>query len=193
MSSSVHRLQVYQGDRTIADHALRSSSCLSSCRDFFAVSSRQTRNGSSRRSSSRQARLPAGMAPCRFDDQLMVTTRRGFAGCRRSGGMSQVLVSRRTRSELCSRRRLAASAVAERVGRSVDVTCGGCGERFELSVRREYQHRRDATTPKCLPCRRPAVAMSEAEREKYVAWWLYESGLDVDELVGIAVGLGCCS
>jgi hypothetical protein len=31
--------------------------------------------------------------------------------------------------------------------------------------------------------------MTAAEREKYVAWWLYESGLEVDELVGIAVGL----
>ena len=56
-------------------------------------------------------------------------------------------------------------------------------------VRREYEHRRDGTTPRCLTCRRPAVAMTEAEREKYVAWWLYESGLSVDELVGIAVGL----
>ena len=80
---------------------------------------------------------------------------------------------------------LAASSVAERVGPSVDVTCGGCGERFELSVRREYQHRRDGTTPRCVTCRRPAVAMTEAEREKYVAWWLYESGLNVDELIEI--------
>ena len=31
--------------------------------------------------------------------------------------------------------------------------------------------------------------MSEAEREKYVAWWLYESGLDVDELIDIAARL----
>jgi hypothetical protein len=28
-----------------------------------------------------------------------------------------------------------------------------------------------------------------AEREEYVAWWLYESGLDVDELIEIAFGL----
>ncbi len=62
------------------------------------------------------------------------------------------------------------------------------GERVR-DERREYQHRRDGTTPKCLTCRRPAVAMSEAEREKYVAWWLYESALSVDELIGIAVGL----
>ena len=57
------------------------------------------------------------------------------------------------------------------------------------SVRREYQHRRDGTEPKCLTCRRPAVATSEAEREKYVAWWLYESGLEVDKLVAIATTL----
>ena len=31
--------------------------------------------------------------------------------------------------------------------------------------------------------------MSEAEREKYVAWWLYESGLQVGELIRIAMGL----
>ena len=29
--------------------------------------------------------------------------------------------------------------------------------------------------------------MSAAEREKYVAWWLYESGLEVDELIEIAM------
>ena len=56
-------------------------------------------------------------------------------------------------------------------------------------MRREYQHRRDGTTPKCVTCRRPAVAMSEAEREKYVAWWLYESGLEVDELIELATSL----
>ena len=31
--------------------------------------------------------------------------------------------------------------------------------------------------------------MSQAEREKYVAWWLYESGLEVDELLEIALAL----
>jgi hypothetical protein len=30
--------------------------------------------------------------------------------------------------------------------------------------------------------------MTEAEREKYVAWWLYESGLSVAELVGSRSG-----
>ena len=44
-----------------------------------------------------------------------------------------------------------------------------------------------------MTCRRPATVMSEAEREKYVAWWLYESGLDVDELLGISVGLNLLS
>jgi hypothetical protein len=56
-------------------------------------------------------------------------------------------------------------------------------------VRREYQLRRDGTTPKCITCRRPAVPLTDAEREKYVAWWLYESGLSVEELIGITVGL----
>ena len=31
--------------------------------------------------------------------------------------------------------------------------------------------------------------MTKAEREKYVAWWLYESGLELDEFVGIATML----
>ena len=31
--------------------------------------------------------------------------------------------------------------------------------------------------------------MGEAERKKYVAWWLYESGLEVDKLVAIATML----
>ena len=56
-------------------------------------------------------------------------------------------------------------------------------------MRREYQLRRDGTTPKCITCRRPAVPLTDAEREKYVAWWLYESGLSVEELIGITVGL----
>ncbi len=47
------------------------------------------------------------------------------------------------------------------------------------------------TSPKCMTCRRPATVMTEAEREKFVAWWLYESELSVDELIGIAIGLGC--
>ena len=91
-----------------------------------------------------------------------------------------------TRSKPCSRKRLAAGA--ERVGASIDVTCVGCGDRFELSVRREYQHRRSGGNAECLTCRRPEVVMTEAEHEKYTAWWLYESGLDVDELIEIAMG-----
>jgi hypothetical protein len=31
--------------------------------------------------------------------------------------------------------------------------------------------------------------MSEEEREQYLMWWLYSSGLEVDELHQIAVGL----
>ena len=31
--------------------------------------------------------------------------------------------------------------------------------------------------------------MTSEEREKYVAWWLYESGLSVDELIEIATML----
>ena len=32
--------------------------------------------------------------------------------------------------------------------------------------------------------------MTSEEREKYVAWWLYESGLEVDVLIEIAMNLG---
>ena len=73
-----------------------------------------------------------------------------------------------------------ASVVADRVGPSVDVACGECGERFQLSVRREYAHRSAGTTPKCATCRRPAVPMTE-------------SGLEVDELLDISVGLSLLS
>jgi hypothetical protein len=31
--------------------------------------------------------------------------------------------------------------------------------------------------------------LTDAEREEYVAWWLYESGLPVHELVEISLGL----
>jgi|SoiMethySBSTD1v2_1073268.scaffolds.fasta_scaffold397366_2 hypothetical protein len=66
---------------------------------------------------------------------------------------------------------------------------GGCGEHFEISVRREYQHRHNGTTPRCLPCRRPPKPMTEAERARYRRWWLEESGLSRDEVRAIAVGL----
>jgi hypothetical protein len=60
---------------------------------------------------------------------------------------------------------------------------------FDLSVRREYAHRRDGTTPLCLTCRRPPKPMKPEERERYRRWWLEKSGLSVNELREIAVGL----
>jgi hypothetical protein len=80
-------------------------------------------------------------------------------------------------------------AVAERTGSSVTVRCGGCGDVFQLSVRNEYEHRRKGTTPKCQICRRPPKPLTRAERERYRAWWLEESGLSRRELHEIAVGL----
>jgi hypothetical protein len=48
----------------------------------------------------------------------------------------------------------------------------------------------NAETPRFPPMgNRPPAAMTEAEREKYVTWWLYESGLDVDELIEMATML----
>jgi hypothetical protein len=40
-----------------------------------------------------------------------------------------------------------------------------------------------------MTCRRPATVMTEAERETFVTWWLYKSGLSVDELLEIATML----
>ena len=87
-------------------------------------------------------------------------------------------------------KRLAASAVAERVGRSVDVRCGECGDVFALSVRNEFEWRRRGRAPICRPCRRPEKPMTPAERERFVRWWREESGLSARELREIAVGLG---
>lgn len=41
-------------------------------------------------------------------------------------------------------------ALVERVSPSIDVECGDCGERFALSVRREYAHRVAGKSPKCM-------------------------------------------
>lgn len=83
-----------------------------------------------------------------------------------------------------------ASSVAERTGPSVEVSCSGCGERFPLSVRNEYRHRRAGTSPACRICRRPSLVLSDEERATYQAWWREESGLSARELHEIAVGLG---
>ena len=57
---------------------------------------------------------------------------------------------------------------------------------FTLSVRREYAYRVEGRAPKCQPCRRPAVRMTEAERESYRQWWLEESGLSPQALERLA-------
>jgi hypothetical protein len=51
------------------------------------------------------------------------------------------------------------------------------------------EHRRNGTTTKCRACRRPAIELTSAEREKYRTWWLEESGLSLVVLREIAVGL----
>jgi hypothetical protein len=62
---------------------------------------------------------------------------------------------------------------------------------------RKHEHRRKGKQDRCQDCRRPPIAMSEDERDEPIRWWLYESGLEVDDLLelaivdrGLAVGLG---
>ena len=69
------------------------------------------------------------------------------------------------------------------------MTCGGCGDKFELSLRREYAHRVEGKEPRCLLCRRPPRPLTDEERERFTRWWLAESGLSARELHEVAVGL----
>ena len=82
-------------------------------------------------------------------------------------------------------------AVALRRGLAVDVVCGDCGGTFELSVRLgvPVPSRRSGAALRGLPASESSDERGRA-REDYVAWWLYASGLSVDELLEIAAGLG---
>lgn len=58
-----------------------------------------------------------------------------------------------------------------------------CGVTFTLSARREYEHRKTGTRPRCPDCRsrRPPVQVTESMRR----WWLDRFTLDeIRELAG---------
>ena len=80
-------------------------------------------------------------------------------------------------------------ALVDRVGPSVVVEYGSCGSRFELATRNERRYRSEGRAPTCETCRRPALKLTPAERERFRRWWLEESGLSRRELREIAVGL----
>jgi hypothetical protein len=63
-------------------------------------------------------------------------------------------------------RRRAGTAAA-----AVEVRCGSCRTAFTLSARNEYEWRRKGLAPVCSECRRPAVTLTDAERDRYFAWW----------------------
>jgi hypothetical protein len=59
------------------------------------------------------------------------------------------------------------------------VRCGGCDERFELSVRNEYRARRDGRVPRCRDCRRPRVPPPV---DAYTYWLSRFSLSEIEEL-----------
>jgi hypothetical protein len=59
-----------------------------------------------------------------------------------------------------------------------------------LSARREREHRRQGREPVCSLCRRPPIELTDAERERYVRWWVEKSGLSIEELREIATAIG---
>ena len=70
------------------------------------------------------------------------------------------------------------------------VRCDICGVRFLLSARNVRGWQRRGREPRCSHCRWPHPSMTDEEREKFMVWWLYSSGLDVEELLEAAVALG---
>jgi hypothetical protein len=88
-----------------------------------------------------------------------------------------------TLSRSYSGRRLAASSTC-----SVPVRCSECDAGFELSARREYEHRKAGKRPVCRDCRshRAPIVVTESLRR----WWLDRYTLDeIRELAEGAFGL----
>ena len=53
-----------------------------------------------------------------------------------------------------------------RTTRVLEVTCADCGNRFDLSVRNEYQHRRDGTPIRCRALQVPERGPPEPGRDR---------------------------
>ena len=62
--------------------------------------------------------------------------------------------------------------VAVRASPSVTVICSGCGDRFELSIRREHELRRLGRLPRCSQCRGVGGRPTPAAVERAKRWWL---------------------
>jgi hypothetical protein len=67
---------------------------------------------------------------------------------------------------------------ATRTTPSVCVECDDCGAGFELSVRQEYQHRREGKPLRCRICRLPGTEISRERVEDAKRWWLAHYSLD---------------
>jgi hypothetical protein len=65
-----------------------------------------------------------------------------------------------------------ALAVAVRASSSVTVICSGCGDRFELSARRDRELGRLGRLPRCSECRGVGGRPSPAAIEQAKKWWL---------------------
>jgi hypothetical protein len=72
------------------------------------------------------------------------------------------------------------------------VVCGSCGSRFTLSARNVNAARQRGQEPICGDCRHPRKPVDEATIRKLREWWLFESGLSLDELLEIGELIGWC-
>ena len=63
--------------------------------------------------------------------------------------------------------------------------CGGCGDAFELSVRREYEYRKAGKAPRCATCRRPKN--EKPPTPAVYAYWLERFTLE--EIEELAAGM----
>jgi hypothetical protein len=55
---------------------------------------------------------------------------------------------------------------------TVVVTCVECAGDFNLSARREYEHRKRGTPARCEPCRFLPKPPDPAQLEALKLWWL---------------------
>ena len=63
------------------------------------------------------------------------------------------------------------------------VTCGDCGDSFELSARNEYGWRKRGLQPVCVDCRRPPKPVTEVDRSYWTARFT------MDEITAMGCGI----